>query len=92
MFQKRFGGIDDVIKNLTWQIYSLAPHEQAVASFEVAITPSEDQIGTTPTLIARTTVTAHDEFTGNTLSSSAAPLTIAIPTDALGRARGITIK
>ncbi|EKD47224.1 MAG: hypothetical protein ACD_66C00167G0005 [uncultured bacterium] len=50
-------------------------------AFEVAITPSQDQVGTKPTLLGPTFLRASDRFTGASLTRTTAGVTTAIPYD-----------
>jgi len=71
---------------VTWSVGSLDPTLPPTSSvvgiaFEVSITPSEDQIGTTPILLGSTSVTATDTFTGAFISNGASGVTTSLPYD-----------
>lgn len=77
---------------LSWTIPFLAPHEEAVASVEVAITPDASERGTTPTIIDGMRATATDEFAGLSLEDITAPLTTELTNDRIGRASGSIVR
>jgi len=58
------------------------------AAFEVAVTPTSTDIGTTPILINETLLTARDAFTGSFISKTAARITTAIPFDSIASRYG----
>ena len=71
---------------LVWRIGSMAPHAGATheapsASFEVALTPTPAQLGTSPLLLASAAVTARDAWTDDLLESNQAGLTTQLPND-----------
>ncbi len=57
-------------RTLIWDVGSVAANSDAAASFEVSLLPSTSQIGTTPTLLGRQTLTATDSFTGGAVNAS----------------------
>jgi hypothetical protein len=84
--------LDTDSHTLSWRIYSLAPHEQAVASFEISLTPTEAMRATIPILIEQIDVSGHDEFTNQTIFDTTKPLTTAISSDIVGAAFGIHVQ
>jgi hypothetical protein len=55
---------------------TLPPTSQVVGiAFEVAITPSQDQVGTVPMLIGQTRISAKDNLTGEYISNYASAVT-----------------
>ncbi|PIR74201.1 MAG: hypothetical protein COU35_04035 [Candidatus Magasanikbacteria bacterium CG10_big_fil_rev_8_21_14_0_10_47_10] len=79
-------------KNVSWSYRSLPPGETVGLFMELAITPVEAQRGTSPVLVNSITVTAHDESTNQDISRSLGRIDISLPHDALGRARGTTVR
>lgn len=76
-----------------WSIPELDPtlppgSTVAGIAFEVAITPSEDQIGTTPVLLSSTLLQASDRFTGASLTRTTGTVTTAIPYDSKATSYG----
>ncbi len=66
---------DDTTRTIRWNIGQVPPGAGSSAaarsvSFQVRITPSTSQVGSTPKLVLETAVTARDTFTGETLSTS----------------------
>lgn len=62
------------------------------ASFEVALAPTADDAGTTPTLIKDVALTADDELTGLTLHASAGAVTTDLQFDARAGEKGTVVK
>jgi hypothetical protein len=65
---------------LVWRVGTIAPHagvlhEAPSISFEVALTPTDAQVGTTPLLIASAAFTGTDAWTEAALSEAQAGLT-----------------
>ncbi|MBT3230643.1 hypothetical protein HN358_02575 [Candidatus Uhrbacteria bacterium] len=78
--------IDSENGTVTWTINSLNPTLPPTSTvvgiaFEVAITPSEDQLETTPILLGQTSVNATDAWTQSFISSWASGVTTSIPYD-----------
>ncbi|MEK7537982.1 MAG: hypothetical protein AAB619_03345 [Patescibacteria group bacterium] len=61
------------------------------ARFDLAITPTAEQVGTVPILIETATATATDSFTAKALSSPAATLTTDLPSDPTVSGQGVVI-
>lgn len=63
---------------------TLAPGSKIIGiAFEVSLTPSDDQIGTVPTLLKNIRLTATDATTGAFVSASGATITTSLPNDAM---------
>ncbi len=80
--------------SITWTIGSLpptlAPGSQMVSvAFEVAITPTADMIGKTPTLLASPLVSARDTFTGTFVSARGSTITTNLPYDSMAAGLGV---
>lgn len=72
--------------SIIWRLDELSPTllpTSAVVgiAFEVAITPSLDQAGLTPTLIGNSSITATDNFTNSFISSASDSVTTSLPYD-----------
>jgi hypothetical protein len=79
---------------MSWSAASLqptfAPNAKIVGvAFEVAITPTESQIGTTPTLLSDVRLTALDARTGALITASGAVVTTNLPGDTMAAGRGV---
>ncbi len=71
---------------VTWNIgnvgtYTLSSSRRREAAFQVSITPSVTQVGQTPVLVNKSTLTATDNFTGTQLQSQQDNLTTRFSTD-----------
>ena len=78
---------DDTTRTVTWAIGQITPGTglsgaARTASFQVRLTPSTSQIGSTPKLILDTAVSATDTFTGQTLTAGRGPISIFLQNDA----------
>lgn len=72
--------------SVVWELDSIEPtlglgNTIAGAAFEVAITPTESQIGTAPTLLESAIITAHDAFTGGVVTGSASAVSTNLTND-----------
>jgi hypothetical protein len=79
--------LDATTRRLTWDIGTLSPADQAVASFEVSLTPSEADLGHVINLLRDIRLSARDSVTGMGLDKNAASLTTALEGDS--RAAGL---
>lgn len=75
-------------REVTWRAEQLDPTagpgaKRAGVGFELGITPTEAQLGTSPTLIRDIVATARDSKTGATLHTSGSPVTTRLPSDSL---------
>ena len=76
-----------------WNVSEIAPtlpsgSTVVGAAFEVQITPTADQVGSTPTLLSSARVTAQDQFTGAFVSASSGSVTTSLPFDSKASAYG----
>ncbi len=63
---------DPLTRAIDWTINSLDPQSQVYgAQFEVRFTPNHEQVGLSPQLTSDVTITAIDQFTATTLTTSA---------------------
>ncbi len=72
--------------DLIWRIGTTDAHagevsEAPSASFEISLTPTSEQAGTTPFLLSNASYTGTDTWTGEVLSSNQAGLTTQLPGD-----------
>ncbi len=71
---------------------TLAPGSKIIGvAFEVAITPTENQVGTSPILMSDIRVTGTDATTGAFVSSSGANVTTNLPSDPMAGGKGIVV-
>ncbi|WKZ29606.1 MAG: hypothetical protein QY323_02645 [Patescibacteria group bacterium] len=71
---------------LVWRLGATDPHagilhEAPSASFEVALTPSSDQLGTAPGLLSEAAYSGHDTWTDDVLTSHQGALTTTLTGD-----------
>ena len=77
---------------ISWNTSSLNPHETAGVYFELAVTPSPDQIGTTPVLLNNISVTGYDIYTSEQVTRISPNLDISLQTDRVGQQKGTIIQ
>jgi hypothetical protein len=83
--------------NIVWNVANLEPtmptNSTVIgAAFEVMVTPTEADLGTSPVLIGSATATASDEFTGALVSGSATSVNTTLTIDKKGAAYGGTVQ
>ncbi len=64
-----------VNRELRWNIGEIKARARTILAFQVGITPSVLQVGSTPVMMNRQELTATDRFTGTPLRADAAPIT-----------------
>ncbi len=64
-----------VSRELRWNIGEIKARARTTLAFQVGITPSVLQVGSTPVMMNRQELTATDRFTGTPLRADAAPIT-----------------
>ena len=80
--------------SITWSLDELeptfGPYGKIIGiSFEVAITPSEDQLNQSPPLLSNIQATSSDSFTKATLYASGQNISTDIPTDTKAADKGV---
>ncbi len=90
------GGVeyDMTTNSMVWTSTSLSPTLSPSSkivgiAFELALTPSDDQLGSTPTLLKNIRITATDSVTGAFVSASGATITTNLPSDTLASGNAI---
>lgn len=78
--------------SLSWKTNSLSAYEKAGIYFEVSFTPSDSQTGTTPVLVKNISVSAHDDYTDNTIEKNITNLDISLPNDKIGQEKGTKVQ
>ena len=76
----------------SWNMNSLTPHQRAGVYFEIMITPTEEQVGTSPVLVKNTSVSATDTYINEQIFQSSQNLDITLTNDAIGRAKGTKVQ
>ncbi len=73
---------NDSTNTVTWTVGDMGSGSTKSAAFQVGLTPSLSQVGTSPLLISAQQVTAVDRFTGRQITGSAQSLSTITSTDA----------
>lgn len=78
------GGVEfnPVSKRVRWNIGEIKGKERRTTTFQVAMTPSVLQVGTTPVIMETQELQATDRFTGAPLQASAPPITAELSEEA----------
>ncbi len=71
-----------VSQQLQWNAGNIPSGTRKEVSFQVSVTPSSSQVGSTPVLIQRQTMRATDRFTGTRLQAVADPVYTELSTEA----------
>lgn len=75
----------------SWSLSSLAPQTQAGIYLELSLTPTAEQINTTPLLLQKINFTASDSYLNEPISRSSPDIDISLLSDALGKNKGIKV-
>jgi hypothetical protein len=84
---------DATNKSISWKIDEVAPTfppsaKIVGAAFEVAITPTENQLGTSPTLISNISLSGTDGWTGAWITATGSDVTTNLPGDLMADGLG----
>ncbi len=82
---------DELTRTATWSNNILNPHETVGIYFEVAITPTADQIGSIPTLIQNIQISAVDNYLNQPVSDYVGAIDTSLINDEIGRRKGVTV-
>ncbi len=82
---------DSAQKKISWSLGSLASHSQAGIYFELALTPTSEQSGTSPILIKELNFSATDLYTEAKIQKTAPDLDITLPNDERGNSYGTKV-
>ncbi|MFA6131760.1 MAG: hypothetical protein WC702_01665 [Patescibacteria group bacterium] len=88
---------DETTKTVSWKTSKITPSFSPSAkiigaAFEVAIIPSENQVGTSPTLISNVLLSGTDDWTGAWVTAAGNYVTTNLPGDLLANGLGVVIK
>ncbi len=83
---------DSRTRVVTWEIASLPPHATAGIFFELGITPTEVQLGSTPILISSAKATGEDTYLGYTLTRTLGAFDSSLSSDLIGRNKGTLVR
>ncbi len=79
-------------RTISWTTNSLNPHETVGIYFEVATTPTANQIGTIPALVKNIQVTAEDNYINKEVIKYANNVDASLSNDEIGKKKGVLIK
>ncbi len=82
---------DEATRKITWTAPLVPAHSDVGISFAVLFTPKENHIAKTPMAIQNISASAIDSFTQSSLSASARALDISLPTDTIGKEKGVQV-
>lgn len=71
-----------ISKEVTWSVGDIEAGKQKQIQFQVSLLPSQNQIGTTPAILATSRFRATDRFTGDVVRAETAPLSTELSTEA----------
>ncbi|PLX28252.1 hypothetical protein C0581_02860 [Candidatus Parcubacteria bacterium] len=77
---------------VSWSLSGLPAHTTAGIYFELSITPSDSQRGTSPILLQNMSLSTTDSYIGTPITRSSPNLDTSIPTDTIGKQKGILVQ
>ena len=78
-------------RRVSWSLSSLPEHTTAGVYFELAITPISSRIGTSPILLENISISGQDGYIGVPIAHSSTNLDTSIPTDTIGKQKGVIV-
>ncbi len=78
-------------RKIHWSLHALSAHDTAQIGFELAITPTSGQLGTTPLLLSNIQVQGTDTFIDELLTLPAPALDSSLLGDSLAEAKGTKV-
>ena len=78
-------------KIVSWQTSSLGPYQTAGLYFELALTPTANQIGISPILLENIQISAQDNYINQEISKFSQNLDISLPADKIGKNKGVFV-
>lgn len=79
-------------RTITWEISSLSAFDSANINFEVGITPTESQQGTTPMLLTNIHASAFDTYIEKDISVIGSSVDSSLPKDIRARQKGVVVE
>lgn len=79
-------------RTMTWETSSLSAFDSAHISFEVSLTPTNEQVGSTPLLVTNLKATAYDTFIDRSITTSGKNLNASLPTDTKAQQKGVVVE
>lgn len=78
-------------KTISWSLNSLAPQQTVGIYFELALTPTTGQIGTTPIILKNIKLQATDDFIKEKIVDTLPDLDVSLTHDLIGRENGVLV-
>jgi len=79
-------------RTMSWSLGTLPAFTQAGINFELSLTPSSAQLGTSPLMLNTVSLSATDSYIDEPIKRSAGAVSISIPTDGIGKLRGTAVR
>jgi hypothetical protein len=79
-------------RRINWQVPRLNAHETAGINFEISITPSANDRGTTPKLLQAISINGFDTYLNIPILKTAVDLDSSLVHDSIARARGVVVE
>lgn len=83
---------NSVNRTISWFTNNLTPHDTAGIYFEVALTPTADQLGTTPLLLKNIQISAQDDYINKAIIKYANNVDASLKNDAIGKKKGVIVR
>lgn len=78
-------------KTISWSLNSLLPRQTAGIYFELALTPTAEQTGTTPIILKNIQLQATDDFIKEKITRALPDLDVSLTDDLIGREKGVNV-
>jgi len=78
-------------KTISWSLNSIAPQQTVGIYFELALTPTVEQIGTAPIILENITLNATDDFIKEKIARALPDLDVSLMDDLIGREKGTVV-
>lgn len=78
-------------KTISWSLNSLAPRQTVGIYFELALTPTDEQVGTAPIILQNIKLEATDDFIKEKIIDTLPDLDTSLPYDLIGREKGTKV-
>lgn len=79
-------------RTVTWSVSSVSASESVGINFELAVTPTEAQLGSIPLLLTNIRASATDSVSQKGLNASAGSLNASLITDIIGKTKGVRVQ
>ncbi len=79
-------------RSVSWSMSDLPTHTTTGIYFELAITPNSSQLGISPILLQNIHLSTQDAYIKAPITRSSVDLDISIPTDIIGKEKGVLVE